>query len=529
MPNKSRARGQGARQTARQLDITGGHIPRLLIRMAAPASVGFLFNTLYNVIDTYWGGQFSTDVLASLSLSFPVFLILLSAGMGIASGTSALIANALGGGSRERAYLYQGQAIGLSVAVAAVLIVPMILSLRSIFTFMGAEPALLDTAFRYSSILVGGSVFFIINAVFNASLTARGDTKTYRNFLILGFLLNIGLDPLLMFGLDIGGFTLIPPMREAGIALATILIQAVGSVYLGRKMIQAGGLGPGPDTASSPAADTAAPAPSRLGLLRPRLEYWREIGGQGAPAALNMAAMALGTFVITSFVARFGTSAVAAYGAALRIEQIALIPTIGLNIALATMVGQNNGAGRLDRVRQSYRTSLLFGLILMAFILTPVLLFGRSLIGLFTSDSRIISIGLRYLYIQGITFYSYVLMNQSNSIMQGLKRPGMIMWIGLYRQIAAPFLVFSLLTTAAGLGVDGVWWGLVIVNWTAALFTLWWSRRLLRIAEERSPLFSARPPDHARPPLSSRAAAPGGLPAGFPCIAAEGCREEEEV
>lgn len=492
------------------LDITGGKISRNLVVMAVPASVGFLFNTLYNVVDTYWGGRISTDALAALSLSFPVFLILLATGTGIASGASALIANALGAGDRERAETYQAQALSLTIVVAAVLIGPILIALPAIFRFMGAAPELLDTALAYSRVLVGGSVFFILNAVLNAGLNARGDTKTYRNFLVAGFLINIGLDPLFMLGLCIGGVQLIPAMGVAGIALATILIQASGSVYLAIRMLQAGGMG----------------ASQRLSKAVPRGAYWREIGGQGFPAAMNMATIAIGSFVITYFVARFGTNAVAAYGSALRIEQIALIPTIGLNIALATMVGQNNGAGRLDRVRESYRTSLLMGLVVMVGILTPVLLFARHIIGLFTDEQEVISIGLRYLYIQAITFYSYVVMNQANSVLQGLKRPGMIMWVGLYRQLAAPFLVFWVLTTVVGMGIDGVWWGLVMVNWSAAIFSLFWARRLLFRAEAvAAPRESHR--GGPAPTLAARAAAPGGQSAEYPCFAADGCVDEE--
>ncbi len=496
-----------------KLDITGGNISRNLVTMAVPASVGFLFNTLYNVVDTYWGGRISTDALAALSLSFPVFLILLATGMGISSGASALIANALGSGDRERAERMQAQALSLSIVASIVLIGPILFALRPIFLFMGAEEGLLKTATDYSNVLVAGSIFFILNTVLNAGLTARGDTKSYRNFLIFGFFVNIGLDPLFMLGLQIDGVRIIPAMGVAGIAGATILIQAFGTVYLTRRMLAAGGMGDQP----------------KLSMTIPRWSYWKEIASQGIPSALNMATIALGGFVITYFVARFGTNAVAGYGSALRIEQIALIPTIGLNIALATMVGQNNGAGRLDRVRDSYRISLQMGLVVMVGILTPVLLFGSRLIGLFTDNSEVISIGLRYLYIQALTFYSYVVMNQANSVLQGLKRPGMIMWVGLYRQVAAPFPIFWAFTTLTGLGVDGVWWGLVVVNWTAALFTLWWARRILVRAEGAVAMpADERTDDVAAPTLAARSAAPGGQSASFPCLAANGCIDEAE-
>lgn len=456
----------------RRLDITAGPILPTLTAMAVPAAVGFLFNTLFNVVDTFWGGRISTDALAALSLSFPVFLVILATGTGIASGASALIANALGAGNTERAVGLQAQALSLAVPVALALTAPAIPLLKPIFRFMGAHESLLDSAFRYSSILVGGGIFFVLNAVLNAGLSARGDTRTYRNFLILGFVINVGLDPLFLFGWRFGGVTIVPAMQEAGIAVATIVIQAVGAVFLGWRLVAAGGLG----------------GAGKRARFRPVLAYWREIGAQGVPAGLNMAAVALGAFVITSFVARYGTNAVAAYGSALRVEQIALIPTIGLNIALATMVGQNNGAGRIDRVQRSFRVSLLMGLAVMATILLPVVLVARPLLRVFTADAAVVEIGVRYLRIQVVTFYSYVVLNQSNSVLQGLKRPAMIMWVGLYRQIAAPMLVFPLLSSVFGWGVDGVWWGLAVVNWSAAAVMYLHAQRLLADAHAHNAL-----------------------------------------
>jgi putative MATE family efflux protein len=448
--------------------ITEDPIPRLLTRLAMPASIGFFFNTMFNVIDTYWGGQISTDALAALSLSFPVFIVILSAGTGIGSGTNALIANAIGARREERAARYQAQAVSLATIVVILVGVPLYLSLPVIFRFLNAEGELLESALRYARVIVAGSPILVLNNVVNAGLTARGDTRSFRNFLILGFVLNIGLDPLFMLGFNFAGITLIPAMGEAGIALATVVIQAVGLCYLVARSIKAG---------------TFSGCTWREFI--PERSFFREIGGQGFPSSMNMMTMAIGTFVITFFISRFGRDAVAAYGTAIRIEQIALIPTIGLNIALATVVGQNNGAGKIDRVEHGYKVSLLMGLAIMAVVLTPVLLFARPLLAIFTENPDVIRIGLAYLYIEAITFYSYVLMNQANSIMQGLKRPGMILWIALYRQIAAPFVVFPLLTEVLSLGVNGVWWGLAVVNWSAAIFSFFYARSCIRLAYAR--------------------------------------------
>ena len=445
------------------MNITSDPVPRLVVKIAAPASIGYFFNTMYNLVDTYFGGRISTGGLAALSMSFPVFVILLSLGFGISSGTGALIANAIGAGDEEKAKRYHAQSLTFAFIVSIICTAVVMVFLPSIFRFLGATGDTLSSALRYARVLVGGSLFFILNYILNAGLTARGDTKSFRNMLMAGFLLNIGLDPLLLYGLSLGGVTIIPAMYEAGIALATILIQALGFLYLLHRVRRAKIL------EGITASD-----------FKPNGAMIREIAGQSMPTALSMMTMALGTFVITYYVSQYGTNAVAAYGASIRIEQVALVPTIGLNTALATLVGQNNGAKRMDRVIQAFKVTLLAGLVIKLTILPPILIFARPLMKIFSQDPEVIRIGISYLFIEAITFYSYVVLHQANSVLQGLKKPAMIMWIGLYRQIPAPLAVFSFIVFVMKADVSGIWWGLAGVNWSAALFVLFFSLRLLK-------------------------------------------------
>jgi putative MATE family efflux protein len=451
--------------TQSSLNITADPIPKLIAKIAIPASVGYFFNTMYNLVDTYFGGRISTGGLAALSMSFPVFIILLALGFGISSGAGALISNAIGAGDEKMAKRYHTQALTFAFLSSIVTTAIVYLLLPRIFRLFGAEGEILRSALRYSRILVAGSVFFVLNYTLNAGLTARGDTKSFRNVLIVGFFLNIGLDPLFLYGWQPSGITVIPAMYESGIALATILIQAASFLYLLRRVRKSGIL-----------------SGVRMKDFRPEAKLMREVVGQSAPTTLSMMTMALGTFVITYFISRFGSNAVAAYGASIRIEQVALIPTIGLNVALATLVGQNNGAGHLDRVAQAFKVTLLTGAAIMVGVLTPILVFARPLMRIFSSEPEVIAIGVSYLFVEAITFYSYVALNLSNSVLQGLKKPGMIMWVGLYRQIPAPIAAFSLMVFVLDSGVTAIWWGLAIVNWSAALFMLFFAVRLVQQA-----------------------------------------------
>lgn len=459
------------------MNLVRDPIPGLIFKIALPASIGYFFNTMFNVVDTYFAGRLSTDALAALSLSFPLFMLILAVGVGVGSGTGALVANSLGEGNHRKAALYQAQAISSAAAAALMVAVPLFAALVPILRLFDAEGAVLDGAVGYMRVIYAGGIFIVLAHTLNAGLQARGITKVFRNFLVLGFLLNIGLDPLFMFGLSIDAgiwgisgktITIIPRLEEAGVGVATILVHIIGVGWVARALVRNGGL-----TGCRPAD------------FIPRRSYVRDIAGQSIPAGLNFLTIALGAFVINYFVSRFGRDAVAAYGTALRIEQIALLPTIGLNVALSSMVGQNNGAGRIDRVKSSYHTSLLFAFGAMLLILTPVIIFAPILLGIFTDTAEVIRIGKIYLYIQVLTFFSYIVLNQSNSVLQGLKKPGMIMWVGVYRQLIAPFIVFPLFVGPAGFGLHGVWWGLVAVNWSAALWILLWTRKKLKSAELR--------------------------------------------
>lgn len=466
------------------MDLVRDPVPRLMRQISVPFALGMIFNTMFNVTDTFFAGRLSTDALAALSLSFPMFFLVFGPGLGIQTGASALISNALGAGDEERAVDYQVQAIVLGLIVTVIVSVGLNVFLRPLYLFFGADGEVLAGGLRYMRVIATGGVVIILAQVLNAGLVARGDTKAFRNVLIAMAVLNVGLDPLLMFGLSVGDLQIVPELREAGTAIATIALQGVGLVYLVVRGLRQG-----------------VYRGATLRRCRPRAGVMRELIGQSTPATLDFLILTLGSFVINYFVADFGRDPIAAYGAALRIEQIALLPLFGISTALASLVGQNNGARRLDRVDESFRVAIRYSIVAAVAILTPVLLGAAPLLRLFSSTGEVVAIGRRYLYIQGLTYFSYILLNHSNAVLRGLKRPMAIMWAGLYRQAAAPFVVFPLLAYTAALGVDGVFWGLVVVNWSAAVFSFWWSRRIL--ARERS-REASRPAEVAAAYSSSR-------------------------
>ena len=211
-------------------DLTVAPIKDLVKRMAIPASIGFFFNTMFNVVDTIYAGMISTDALAALSVSFPVFFIILALGTGLSSGATAIIANHIGEKNNEQAKLYAEQAISFGVVLSFILTIIGLAFSPILFRLLGASGEYLTLSLSYMNMIFYGSVFFVMSYVFNSILNAAGDMKTFRNFLVLGFFINIFLDPILMFG-----WLGLPEMGVAGVALATVIIQVIGSFYMGYK------------------------------------------------------------------------------------------------------------------------------------------------------------------------------------------------------------------------------------------------------------------------------------------------------
>jgi Na+-driven multidrug efflux pump len=179
--------------------------------------------------------------------------------------------------------------------------------------------------------------------------------------------------------------------------------------------------------------------------------------------------IALGIFVINYFVIKNGGDmAVAAYGISMRIEQMALLPAIGLNIAALSIAGQSYGAGETERVMHVYKKTLKYGVIIMTTAMFIILPLSGYLLMIFTRNSEIIRYGMGYFRVEVLVFNSYIFLNISVSVLQGLKRPKFAIVIGIYRQFLMPILLFPVFTKITG-DVTGIWWGIFTINWSASL------------------------------------------------------------
>ena len=435
--------------------LTERPIPTLIRQIAIPASIGFFFNTMFNVEDTVFAGLWSTQALAALALSFPIFFIIIAIGSGLSTGSTALIANAMGAGKRDHARRYALQTVTASIILSVILMSIGLAASPALFRLLGASNEYLALSLSFMNVIFYGTVFFMLNYAFNSALNAAGNTKTFRNFLIAGFFLNGLLDPWFMFGWL--GF---PRLGVPGVALATVVVQAGGCVYMGWSASRHHLIGR-----------------FAWGDFLPHKETLLAIAGQGLPASLNALTIGIGIFVITWFLSPFGQVQIAAYGIATRIEQIFLLPTIGLTIAALALSGHNNGAGKPDRVRETYAVCMRYGLLIMTVATILLFLLARYWMLIFTREPAVIAAGVVYLHIAALITWAYASLFTSVSVLQGLKKPAYPVWIGLYRQIVGPLLIYALGTRF--FGVLGLWWGIFGVTWSATLITLWYTRRTL--------------------------------------------------
>ena len=432
-------------------DLTQGPMREHFITLAIPAALGMLFATLYNVVDTFFAGRISTEAQAGLAIGFQAFFILMAVGFGLQSALSALVSNEKGSGNRKaaRGLAAQGVSFGiiaaLSLMVIGAIVGPRLINLVS-------EPGgYRDAAQGYFDWLIFALPGFLLAYGANGILQAHGDTKSMQRALMVAFFVNIGLNPLLIFGIP----GLWNGMGFNGIALATIISQTGVMAYILSRVF---------------ALDLMQNV--KRSEFVPDLSCFKAIFGQLLPASAAIMVMFISGFVVQFALKGFGEHAIAAYGVALRIEQILLLPVLGMTGALLPIAGQNYGAKAHDRVREALYFCWKVGFA-MSLIATPALwFFGRYAMALFTQDEQVIAVGASYLKVDGFLFPVYLMLFSINSILQALKRPVWTLWISIYRQGFGVAFFIWVFVGLLNFDVWGVWFGIgtaVFSGWLIAM------------------------------------------------------------
>jgi len=428
---------------SRALKLTKDPIWELLRKVTIPASVGSLFQTFYNLVDTWFAGRISAEAIGAIAKSFPIYFVIIAVGVGIGAATNSCIGNLLGAKQNNKASLLIAQSIIFALITSIIVTLFGLNASDFLLTVMGSDAAGIALTREYLDIIFYGTFIVMIQISLNGALNAQGDTKSYRNVLIFSFFLNIFLNPLFIWG-----YGIVPAYGIGGLAIATIIAQSVGTFYLAYKI-------------------NSCKLRKYLSFrcFIPKLILLKELFTQALPIMFSMLFIGVGIFNILYFIGQFGDLATAGYGAALRVEQVFLLPVIGLNTAVLSIGGQNFGAKKFNRIRELYTKALLFGSSFMAGA-GVILFFGAEFfVSQFTDNQEAIIHGAIYLKVAALIAPIYPVFFITTAVFQALKKPIYSLYLSILRLTAFPFLSLWYVINIRGGDYDDIFYTIMATNW----------------------------------------------------------------
>ena len=430
------------------------HPRRALWTMALPMMAGMTVQTLYIVADTAFIGSLGTDELAAATFVAPLFFLMIAFTMGIGTAVTALVAQSVGRGDARGADAAAGTAISSGLLLGCLFGAIGLAGGRWMLAALGAEGRVVDLGWEYFQVLAAFMPFFFVSAVLRSILAGEGDAKTPMIVLAISTLVNIALDALFILVLGMG-------LRGAAIATAVAVVISVSafSVLLLRRK--------------------AAFVRLRVSALVPSREVLGKLYGLAIPIAASMVVMSVGTMLFNLILADFGTVAVAAYGAASKVDMIVVLPIFGLSGAAVTVVGMFAGAGRGDLVRSTALYTYRWAITLAAVIGGVAFLASGSILRVFTSDPTALAIGSTYL---GFMIFTYPMMAvgmTTGRLLQGLGHGFPALFITTLRVLLVGVPVAWLAVNVFDRSITGVWIGILTGAVFATICSLLMIRQLM--------------------------------------------------
>jgi putative MATE family efflux protein len=393
--------------------LTEGPIGKTLFSLMLPMMLGMAAIVINNVAGAFFVARVSTNQLAAISFTFPVSFIVGAIAMALGTGTSSVVSRLFGSGDRDEVRRITGHAMLLAVACAAVVMIVGLLTIDPLFRLLGADENTLPLIHRYMKIFYWGGIFLVGPMIANSVLRASGDAKRPAMIMTTAAVLNIIIDPVLIFGLF--GF---PRMEIEGAALGGVLANAITMFASGYFVVHR----------------------ERLVSLRnfkPELivDSWRKILHVGLPSLTSSLAAPITSAFITSQVALYGHDAVAGFGMAGRLEGLTLLAFMSLSAAMTPFTGQNFGAGRLDRVRAGVNFAYRFSLIYGACIAAVMIVAGSLLADLFGLEPGAKAAALLQMQIVPLSYMALGCSMTVNGALNALGKPMVAMFVSLSRTV----------------------------------------------------------------------------------------------
>ena len=366
---------------------TSGSIDKAIFLLSIPMILEMSMESLFAIVDAFFVSRLGVDALATVSLTESVLTLVYALAIGLSMGATAMVARRVGEGNVAEAARSGVQAIYLATGISVFISVVGLFFAEDILAIMGASQSVIDTGVGYTRWMLGGNLTVMLIFLINAIFRGAGDASLAMRVLVLSNLLNIILDPILIFG-----WGPVPTMGVEGAAIATTIGRGIGVVYQLVHLLY----GKGQIKIHS------KNLPLDVGLIGRLIKV--SAGGTGQ----FIIASASWIFLVR-IVSTFGSEALAGYTIAIRILMFAILPAWGMANASATLVGQNLGAGQPERAERSVWRTGFFNMVFMVFITITFLTLARPIVEFFTTDAVALQNAMQCLQVValGYVFYAY--------------------------------------------------------------------------------------------------------------------------
>jgi putative MATE family efflux protein len=445
-------------------DLTQGPVSNWLYKLTAPMVLGILAIFLFNLVDIYFVSLLGTEPLAALSFTFPATMMVMNLAIGLSIATGAVVSRSIGQNIKNQTRNWVTSSFYLSIFVGLIIAVLGYISQDWVFSKMGAEPQLIPLIREYLDYWYPGSIFLVVMIAVNSSIRATGNTKLPSLIMLASALINGILDPIFIFG-----WGPVPAMGIKGAALATCISWAIGFVIIMRTLINLNLI--------------------QFTLPQNFLSAWKDLTKLGIPAALTNMLGPLANGIIVAWVATYGTQAVAAYGVGSRLEPMAVILIMALTASLPPFVGQNFGAGKIDRIEEALKRSMAFLIGWQLAVYVLLVLFAQPVSQIFSEDVDVQNIIQTFLYILPVSYMGLGICLVSTSTINALHKPKYSLLITAVRL----FVLYIPLAWAGHVffGLNGIFWGCALGNLLIGAYILAMFYRVTKSATLREKFISA--------------------------------------
>lgn len=441
-------------------DLTHGSIAKELWTVSWPMMLSVFFYTLYNIVDAFWVSKLSPDAIAAVSISQITLFLMAALSMGITAGSGVIMAMNIGAQNKKEAERVLGQSFVLS-GIAGIFFTAISLIFKTqLLTASGAMGALFDPALTYFTITAAGSILFFLLITIMFAFNAQADTFTLTKLFALSTLINVVLDPVLIFGY--GG---VPAMEIAGAAVATLISQAVFVVLAIRSL-------------SSPTRSIQF----HFKNLTLKWASVKEVLRIGIPASLTQVINPIGLaallFISSSSFAEPGA---VAFSIGNRIEFLGFLPAVGFGFGAMALIGQNIGAGNIKRAKASLTLALKYGFIAAAAFGLLAIVFRMQLVRIFTTDETISMYSLSYILVVALSYgFMAATMVEANAFQAvGKSWPGF--WIFLLKFMGIAIPLSYLFTWVYSFPIISIWIALALSNVIPSIVGYFWINRTMAI------------------------------------------------